>query len=154
MDVTLHIPDELAQRLKAAGGDLSRRALEALALEEYKLGHLTAADLCGLLSLGTPADMDGFLKAHGLQVAIRRKRIDVAFRDRALTHLAHLPITIDPETDAQAWTTTLQLADRFQLTLYDAAYLELAQRRALPLATLDSALRPAAEALGLTLLGV
>src|SRR6266851_6723218 len=59
MDVTLHIPDELAQRLKAAGGDLSRRALEALALEEYKLGHLTAADLCGLLSLGTPADMDG-----------------------------------------------------------------------------------------------
>jgi len=92
--------------------------------------------------------------ANGLQVAIRRKRIDVAFRDRALTHLAHLPITIDPGTDAQAWTTTLQLADRFQLTLYDAAYLELAQRRALPLATLDSALRPAAAALGLTLLGV
>jgi predicted nucleic acid-binding protein len=92
--------------------------------------------------------------ANGLQVAIRRKRIDVAFRDLALTHLAHLPITIDPETDAQAWTTTLQLADRFQLTLYDAAYLELAQRRALPLATLDSALRPAAAALRLTLLGV
>ena len=92
--------------------------------------------------------------ANGLQVAIRRKRIDVAFRDRALTHLTRLPITVDPETDAHAWTTTLQLADRFQLTLYDAAYLELAQRRALPLATLDSALRPAAEALGLTLLGV
>jgi predicted nucleic acid-binding protein len=92
--------------------------------------------------------------ANGLQVAIRRKRIDVAFRDRALTHLARLPITIDAETDAHAWTTTLQLADRFQLTLYDAAYLELAQRRALPLATPDSALRPAADALGLTLLGV
>ncbi len=92
--------------------------------------------------------------ANGLQVAIRRKRIDVAFRDRALTHLTRLPITVDAETDAHAWTTTLQLADRFQLTLYDAAYLELAQRRALPLATLDSALRPAADALGLTLLGV
>jgi predicted nucleic acid-binding protein len=92
--------------------------------------------------------------ANGLQVAIRRKRIDAAFRDRALTHRARLPITIDPETDAQAWTTTLQLADRFQLTLYDAAYQELAQRRALPLATLDSALRPAADELGLTLLGV
>ena len=92
--------------------------------------------------------------ANGLQVAIRRKRVDVAFRDRALTHLTRLPITVDAETDAYAWTTTLQLADRFQLTLYDAAYLELAQRRALPLATLDSALRPAAEALGLTLLGV
>ncbi len=92
--------------------------------------------------------------ANGLQVAIRRKRIDVAFRDRALTHLTRLPITVDAETDAHAWTTTLQLADRFQLALYDAAYLELAQRRALPLATLDSALRPAADALGLTLLGV
>jgi len=92
--------------------------------------------------------------ANGLQVAIRRKRIDATFRDRALTHLTRLPITVDPETDAYAWTTTLQLADRFQLTLYDAAYLELAQRRALPLATLDSALRPAAEALGLTLLEV
>jgi predicted nucleic acid-binding protein len=92
--------------------------------------------------------------ANGLQIAIRRQRIDTAFRDRALTHLAHLPITIDAETDAQAWTTTLQLADRFQLTLYDAAYLELARRRALPLATLDSALRTAGEALGLPLLGV
>ena len=91
---------------------------------------------------------------NGLQVAIRRKRIDAAFRDRALLDLARLPITIDPETDKQAWRTTLQLADRFQLTLYDAAYLELAQRRGLPLATLDSALRAAAEALGVPLLGV
>jgi predicted nucleic acid-binding protein len=58
--------------------------------------------------------------------------------------------------DAHAWTTTLQLADHFQLTLYDAAYLDRiwAQRRALPLATLDSVLRPATDALGLTLLGV
>jgi predicted nucleic acid-binding protein len=92
--------------------------------------------------------------ANGLQVAIRRKRIDAVFRDRALTHLARLPIAIDAETDAHAWTTTLQLADSFQLTLYDAAYLELALRLALPLATLDSALRPAAAALGLTLLGI
>jgi predicted nucleic acid-binding protein len=91
---------------------------------------------------------------NGLQVAIRRRRIDAAFRDRALLDLARLTITIDPETDTQAWRTTLQLADRFQLTLYDAAYLELAQQHGLPLATLDSALRAAAEALGVPLLGV
>src|SRR5260370_8525553 len=66
MDVTLHIPDEFAQRLKAAGGDLSRRALEALALEEYKLGHLTTAELRGLLGLGPPAEMEDFLTAHGV----------------------------------------------------------------------------------------
>jgi predicted nucleic acid-binding protein len=64
---------------------------------------------------------------NGLRTAIRRKRIDTAFRDRAIAQL------VDPDTDHYAWTTTLQLADRFGLTPYDAAYLELAQRRTLPL---------------------
>ena len=92
--------------------------------------------------------------ANGLQIAIRRQRIDAAFRDLALFHLSRLPITVDPETHLHAWTATLQLADRFQLTTYDAAYLELAQRRVLPLATFDAELRRASGALGLTLLGV
>jgi predicted nucleic acid-binding protein len=47
----------------------------------------------------------------------------------------------------------LHLADRFRLTLYDAAYLELAVRRNLPLATLDRELRDAAKAVGVDLLG-
>jgi hypothetical protein len=68
MDVTLHIPDEFAQRLTAMGGDLSRRALEALALDEYKLGHLTTAELRRLLSFATRAALDGFLKAHGVSI--------------------------------------------------------------------------------------
>lgn len=91
--------------------------------------------------------------ANGFQMAIRRQRIDSGFRDRALFELARLPIAVDTETDAYAWTTTLQLADRYRLTVYDAVYLELAQRRALSLATLDGALRSAAASLGLTLLG-
>ena len=61
---------------------------------------------------------------------------------------------MDSETDVHAWTTTLQLADRFQLTPYDAAYLELSQRLQLPLATLDTALRPAANELGVKVLGI
>ena len=68
MDVTLHIPDELAKRLKAAGGDLSRRALEALALEEYKLGHLTVAELRRLLGFETRGALDGFLKTRGVNI--------------------------------------------------------------------------------------
>ena len=63
-------------------------------------------------------------------------------------------VTIDPETDLHAWATTLQLAERFNLTLYDATYLELAQRLGLPLATLDKELRIAADALGVELLGL
>jgi hypothetical protein len=68
MDVTLRIPDEFARRLTAMGGDLSRRALEALALDEYKLGHLTTAELRRLLSFATRAALDGFLKAHGVNI--------------------------------------------------------------------------------------
>jgi len=70
MDVTLHIPDAFAQRLKAAGGDLSRRALEALALDEYKLGHLSEAELCGLLGLATPAELSNFLQAHRVRAVM------------------------------------------------------------------------------------
>lgn len=66
---------------------------------------------------------------NGLQMALRRKRIDGMFRDRALQRLGLLPIMIDAETDTYAWTTTLRLADRFGLPIYDEAYLELAQRR-------------------------
>ncbi len=91
--------------------------------------------------------------ANGFLSALRRKRIDVAFRDGAIAQLAAMPITLDPDTDRYAWTTTLQLADQFALTAYDAAYLELAQRRKLPLATLDQRLLTAGKTLGLELLG-
>jgi hypothetical protein len=66
MNVTVQIPDELAERLTAAGGDLSRRALEAFALEEFKSGRLTKPELRRLLGYETRAALDGFLKAHGV----------------------------------------------------------------------------------------
>jgi predicted HTH domain antitoxin len=64
MNLILKIPDDLAGRLSAAGGDLSRRALEALALEEYKSGHVTKGELRRLLGFSTRYEVDGFLKAH------------------------------------------------------------------------------------------
>jgi len=90
---------------------------------------------------------------NGLIMAMRRGRISVPFRTEALNALERAPIAVDPETQAQARTVTLQLADRFRLTLYDAAYLELAQRRVLPLATLDRALAQAARDLGVPAIG-
>jgi hypothetical protein len=65
MDVTIHIPDDLAFRL---GSNLSRRALEALALEEFRQGRLTKADLRRLLGFATRPALDGFLKAHGVLI--------------------------------------------------------------------------------------
>lgn len=63
MNITVEIPDDLAERL-GAKGDLSRRALEGLALEEFKLGHLTKPELRRLLGFGTRAKLDAFLTAH------------------------------------------------------------------------------------------
>lgn len=64
MDVIVQIPDELAIRLSAGGGDLSRRALEAFALEEYRGGRLSKAELRRLLGFETRFELDGFLKEH------------------------------------------------------------------------------------------
>ena len=64
MNLIVQIPDDVAQRLAAAGGELSRRALEALALEEYKRGRLAKPELRRLLGFGTRNALDGFLKAH------------------------------------------------------------------------------------------
>jgi predicted nucleic acid-binding protein len=92
--------------------------------------------------------------ANGLQQGMRQQRIDATMRQKALTDLIKLNIAVDPETNTFAWNDTSQLADRFRLTPYDASYLELAQRRELPLASLDRDLRRAGRELGLELLGV
>jgi predicted nucleic acid-binding protein len=91
--------------------------------------------------------------ANSLQTGIRRGRIDAVFRDSALADLGRLNIAVDSDTDKLAWTAILGLADHFRLTTYDAAYLELAQRRSLPLASLDGPLCTAARALGVPMIG-
>jgi predicted nucleic acid-binding protein len=91
---------------------------------------------------------------NALLLAVRRKRMSKPDRAEALSKLSDLPIEIDSEPFIHAWASTLALADRFNLTLYDACYLELAQRRGLPLATLDKDLRKAAKALDIPLLGI
>jgi predicted nucleic acid-binding protein len=91
--------------------------------------------------------------ANVLQIGIRRQRHGPDFRDRILSNLSEFPIQVDPETPRQAWGATARLAERHRLTVYDSAYLELAQRRGLPLATLDGDLRRAAVSEGIQLLG-
>ena len=90
---------------------------------------------------------------NGLAMAERRGRLDAARRHQLIGFLRDLPINLDQETANQTWTATARLAERYRLTLYDAAYLELAQRLNLPLATLDQELRVAANSLGVSLLG-
>jgi predicted nucleic acid-binding protein len=86
--------------------------------------------------------------ANAMTLAVRRGRMTQAGRARALAGFLELDIEIDDETTHHAWGATLALADLYGLTLYDAAYLELAQRRRLPLITFDAALARAAKAAG------
>jgi hypothetical protein len=76
MDLIVQIPDEIALRLNQAGNDLSRRALEAFALEEYRNGHLTKAELRRTLGFGTRYELDGFLKEHGVDETFTLEEIE------------------------------------------------------------------------------
>jgi predicted nucleic acid-binding protein len=87
--------------------------------------------------------------ANVLLQAERRGRIGRADVARRLMLISDLPIATDQETP-RAWRETLSLARAENLTAYDAAYLELAERRGLPLMTRDNELGAAAKRLGVT----
>jgi len=86
--------------------------------------------------------------ANVLALAERRGRVTLGFPKIAFDRFEKISIVVDEESDEQAWITTIRLAALYKLTVYDAAYLELAQRRRLPLATLDAALAQAARVAG------
>ncbi len=79
MNVTLPIPDDLAERLGA--GDLGRRALEALAAEAYQAGRLTRPELRRLLGFEARFEVDGFLKARGINDGMTLEEFEHDRRD-------------------------------------------------------------------------
>lgn len=107
-------------------------------------------------AIGTLVDSEGAVVpdlwrlevANALLLAERRGRLKRSNMEQRLELLVALPITIDGDTASRAWTDTLLLARAERLTLYDAAYLELAIRRDVALATLDRDLRRAARKMG------
>lgn len=105
-------------------------------LDRLKEGAATVPDLWRL-ELG-----------NVLAQAERRRRIDASRIASYVDLLAQLPIDVDAETGERALREILALARQENLTSYDAAYLELAMRRGVPLATLDRALIRAARGVG------
>src|SRR5262245_49448545 len=89
---------------------------------------------------------------NALLTAERRGILARSEREEAIREVLKLPVAIAPETALRAWTSTVVLADRHRLSLYDASYLELALRLDLPLASFDAALRRAAQAENVPLL--
>jgi len=92
--------------------------------------------------------------SNALLVAERRKRIALAKVTALLVRIAGLPISVMPTDAKRAFEQILPMARQQGLSQYDAAYLELAVREGLALATLDGELQRAAKATGVELLGV
>ena len=90
--------------------------------------------------------------ANGLLVAERRGRLSSAKVARTAEVVTQLPVSIQDAQPELALGAVLDLARAQGLTAYDAAYLELAMREGLPLATQDEALRAAAQRVGVPLL--
>lgn len=91
--------------------------------------------------------------ANVLRTSVRRRHCTEGYAQLCLQKLQQLRIAVDGETDRQAWGATHHLSRAHDLTLYDAAYLELAMRLHQPIASLDRALLDAAHAVGLETVG-
>src|SRR5690348_12820615 len=89
---------------------------------------------------------------NSLLVSQRRARVTAEQVREFIQDLAALPIHIEPAHSSAIWLSLVALAQQHRLTAYDAAYLELAQRTGLPLATLDQDLLQAARAEKVSLL--
>lgn len=85
--------------------------------------------------------------------AERRGRLSQAESSRFLALIRALPIEIEAVSASRMLNDVVTLAREQGLSAYDAAYLDLAMRNGLPLATLDAALRQAAERCGVSLIG-
>jgi predicted nucleic acid-binding protein len=91
--------------------------------------------------------------ANSALLAIRRARLNHQEATDQLRDIRRLRITVDRDAMQRALDATVDLAARHSLTVYDAAYLELAVRLGLPLATLDGPLATAAQAEGVEVIG-
>ncbi len=88
--------------------------------------------------------------ANVVELAVRKGRIPEEKALAFLESLADLPIEVENPSRTQVFVTVRTLAGQYQLTSSDAAYLELAVRHKLPLASLDRAMSRAAVAAGLS----
>lgn len=125
----------LAWCFKNEATEAADRVLERLAAEEAYVPAIWHLEIANVLALSE-----------------RRRRITPAGSTEFIALLETLIIVVDEETPARALSRVLDLAREQRLTAYDAAYLELAMRLGLPLASKDGDLCDAAERLGVSVL--
>lgn len=91
---------------------------------------------------------------NSLIAAVRQKGISAAQFETFLQDLTDLPVAVDTAGLKRVYSSIARLSQRYQLSSYDAAYLDLAVAEDLPLATLDNNLRAAAKRAGVELLSI
>lgn len=126
----------LAPDTQSAGVDYATATLLALKETQALVPSLMALEASNVVAK---------LESKGL--------LTQADSQRFIALLGRLNIVTDPATAAHALGDTLHLARRHKLSAYDAAYLELALRSGLPLATLDASLAKAAQSAGVSIFG-
>lgn len=136
MNLVLDASVTLAWCFEDEGDAYAVRVLEALRSSEAVVASLWPLEV-----------------ANGLLVAERRGRLDAAGAARFMELVLGLPIAMDPGTRSRALLGAHGVGRARTLSAYDAAYLELALRRGIPLATLDRPLREAALDAGVGLFG-
>lgn len=124
----------LAPETNPAGVDCATAALTGLKVSQAVVPSLLALEIANVV-----AKLES------------RNVVTEADSQRYIALLGRLNITVDQATAAHALGDTLNLARRYKLSAYDAAYLELALRTGLPLATLDAGLAKAATSAGVLL---
>jgi predicted nucleic acid-binding protein len=126
----------LVPQTNPQGVDYAEATLKALKAAQAIVPSLCALEIANVIAK---------VESKGL--------VTQADSQRFITLFARLNIVTDQATAARALGDTLQLARRYKLSAYDAAYLELALRSGLPLATLDADLAKAASATGVAIWG-
>jgi len=97
MKVSLDLPDDVVRQLAEEGQDLSRAALEALAIDAYRMDRITAHQLGRWLDIPSRYDLDGFLKHHGVPLEYsmddfeRERETSTRLREKRHTDLANPP---------------------------------------------------------------
>jgi predicted nucleic acid-binding protein len=135
-DIVLDALVALAWCFEDEATPVTRQVLQQLAVEAASVPAIWPIEVANVLAL-----------------AERRRRISPAESAEFIATVERLAIEVDEATASRAFTRVLDLAREERLTAYDAAYLELAMRLGVPLATKDGALREAARRLGVTVVG-
>lgn len=82
--ITVELPEAIAEKLGSSKNDLSRAALEAIALEGYRSDRLSGFQVMEMLGLETKLELDAFLKAHSIDLKytfedLEREHADLDF---------------------------------------------------------------------------